>query len=151
MNCCDSLPTTVPVFVTRALAQDPGAVYDWSSPAAHADAVVLNLGTNDSGHDNGQAWVDAFQDTYVAFLRNLTTWLGNSSIPIFAGVGPITNRYKPWVVNATATAAALFGVKATVVDYTGCQLDGCGHPGVAGHQCMFAIAQPVVAATMGWT
>ena len=53
-----------------------------SAEAEGFDAVLLNVGTNDSGHDNGPAWVDAFTETYAAFLRNLTVWHANPALPI---------------------------------------------------------------------
>lgn len=61
VNCCDSLPTTMPDFVLRTFAQDPASTYDWS--LFRPDAVLLNLGTNDCGHDSGPEWEANFTST----------------------------------------------------------------------------------------
>jgi hypothetical protein len=78
-NCCDSLPTTVPDFAQRVFMQDPTSVFDWASePPPHF--VLINLGTNDAGHDNGPAWETSFVGKYVAFMRNITRWTSKPDI-----------------------------------------------------------------------
>ncbi len=56
------------------------------------DAVLLNLGTNDQNHNTGPAWVQGFVNTYADFLVNLTIVHANPKLPIFCGVGPITQE-----------------------------------------------------------
>ncbi len=147
-NCCDSLNTTMKDFVLRRFAQDPSSVYDWTEFSP--DVVLVNLGTNDSGHDSGPSWVANFTNTYVNLLVNLTVWLNNPSLPIFCGVGPITERYMPWVLSAMSLAANE-GVQTHLLNFTGPELDGCGHPGPVGHRQMYEIARPIISQVMGWT
>jgi lysophospholipase L1-like esterase len=151
VNCCDNLPVTVPDFAQRTLAQDPRPelLWDWSSFVP--DAVIVALGTNDSGHDSGPAWEAAFSERYALFMYNLTVAMNKPSMPFFTAVGPITERYAQWVVNANQIAASKYGITATsYVNFTGATLDGCGHPGPQGHAEMFEIAKPVLAKVLGW-
>lgn len=150
-NCCDALPVTMKDFVLRTLAQDDRAEKAWDWASFTPDAVIVNLGTNDSGHDDGPAWEAAFTSSYVQLLVNLTTRLSSPSLPIFVGVGPITVKYEAWVLAAMATAAAPpHDVQTHLLNWTGAPLDGCGHPGVLGHDAMYATARPVLAAVLGW-
>jgi lysophospholipase L1-like esterase len=87
------------------------------------DAVLINLGTNDFGHDGGPAWEAAFTQTYVDFLHNLTEWHANPALPFFCGVGPITHSYTNAVNNAIAAAKSQYGINAVYVNYT-TELDG---------------------------
>lgn len=89
--------------------------------------------------------MQGFIDTYAAFLVNLTLIHGNPRLPIFAGAGPITLDYAPWVQAAIAKS----GTNAHFVNYTTI-LDGCGHPGWEGHEQMFEIVKPLMASVMGW-
>jgi len=143
-NCCDSLPTTVPVFATRTLMQDPASVFDWVSEPP-PDGVLINLGTNDG--DGNAAWEAAFVATYVAFMRNITRWTGKPDIVFLCAVGAITATPLPLVERAMAAAPELTTV---LVNMMGATLDGCGHPGVVGQPQMAAIAEPIVAKAMGW-
>jgi hypothetical protein len=143
-NCCDALPTTVPVFATRTLMQDPASAFDWTSEPP-PDGVLINLGTNDG--DGNPAWEAAFVDTYVAFMRNITRWTGKPDIVFLCAVGAITATPLPLVERAMAAAPELTTV---LVNMMGATLDGCGHPGVVGQPQMAAIAEPIVARAMGW-
>jgi len=52
--------------------------------------------------------------------------------------------------NAISAINAANG-RAVYLDMCGPPNDGCGgHPGVLGHRGMFQMAQPVIAAVMGW-
>jgi hypothetical protein len=147
-NCCDDLPATIPDFATRVFAQDPSSVFDWSS--FPPSAVLVNAGTNDCGHDTGPAWEAEFTDKYVAFMRNITLWVNNPNLKFFVGVGPITERYGPWVEAAQAQALQQYGIWSSYLNFPGCELDGCGHPGPVGHQQMYDLAYPVIVEAMGW-
>lgn len=156
-NCCDDLPVTVPDFMMRTLAQDPSPALAWPWSQFTPQAVLINLGTNDAGHIRTPALVAAFEARYVQLLVNITTLVtssrlsqGQSPPHFFLGVGPITQVYAPWVLNAAATAASQFGVTSTFVNFTGAPLDGCGHPGIAGHNAMAGLLTPIVARVMGW-
>ena len=96
-NCCDNYNITMKDFALRTLAQDPTSVYDWTNTPPPS-LILCNIGTNDSGKDNGPQWVTNFINTYVEFIYNLVVLTGNNrQLPIFLGVGPITNRYLLWL------------------------------------------------------
>jgi hypothetical protein len=103
-------------------------------------------GTNDG--DGDAAWEAAFVATYVAFMRNITRWVGKSDIVFLCAVGAITDRPLPLVERAMAAAPELTTV---LVNMMGAALDGCGHPGVVGQPQMAAIALPIVAKATGWS
>lgn len=143
----------MPELYTRTLGANPEAQWDFSSFTP--DLVIINLGTNDFGHshDNGTAWEDAFVDTYVRFVFNITQlYYKQPTLPVLVAVGP--GQRAPNVlaclgrvisgVNAAGGAASLLDVQTE-------PMEGCdGHPGRAGHQAMFQAAQPQVAKVMGW-
>lgn len=83
-------------------------------------------------------------------MHNLTVWHRNPALPIFCGVGPITERYMTEVVAAMAQAKAQYGITSYLLNYTGVTLDGCGHPGWVGHQEMYEVARPIISQAMGW-
>jgi lysophospholipase L1-like esterase len=126
----------------------------WDHSAFVPDAVLVNLGTNDAsrGKDNSSAWETAFVNTYVGFLANLTAaYGGRRSLPIFLGVGAITDNYLH-LVQQTAAVARASAFNVTVVDMMNAEPnDGCnGHPGIAAHAAMAAIAEKAVKSVMGW-
>lgn len=82
--------------------------YDPASASAppRPDAVHINLGTNDAGEFNGTAaWEAGFAAAYSALILNVTALWG-ADLPVFAGVGPITHGYFPWVLLAVEEAVA---------------------------------------------
>jgi hypothetical protein len=54
----------------RTIVSDASSLYD--NTQFTPDAVLLNLGTNDFGHDSGPAWEAAFTAAYAQFLVDLT-------------------------------------------------------------------------------
>jgi lysophospholipase L1-like esterase len=149
-NCCDN-GETMPSYYLQTLA---GKAYstDWDFTRYVPDAIIINLGTNDFGHDSGPAWEAAFTSTYVQWVQNATTRYGNPKLPIFVSQGPMNNGAP--LYNALQSAIKTInaaGGAATYLDMRGPPNDGCGgHPGVAGHMGMFEMAQPVIKAVMGW-
>ncbi len=126
---------------------------DWVFSRGDPSAVVVNLGTNDWGHnhDTGPPWEAAFSATLVSFMRNLTHWHQNPRLPIFAGVGPLTQR----PAKAIQVAVSRFnaeGGNATFLNLdTGMGGNGCfGHPSPSGHRAMATLAAPQIAKVMGW-
>ena len=126
---------------------------DWVFSRGNPSAVVVNLGTNDWGHnhDTGPPWEAAFSATLVSFMRNLTHWHQNPRLPIFAGVGPLTQR----PAKAIQVAVSRFnaeGGNATFLNLdTGMGGNGCfGHPSPSGHRAMATLAAPQIAKVMGW-
>ena len=148
-NCCDpgiKMPSLyLQTFGARAYSTD--YAFDWVP-----DAMLINLGTNDFSHDLGPAWEHNFTATYVQFVLNATARYRAPSMPIFVAQGPM-NDGAP-LTNALLAAIAginAAGGNATFLDMRGPPNDGCGgHPGVAGHSAMFAMAKPQVAKVMGW-
>ena len=126
--------------------QDPTSVFDWTLEPP-PDAVLINLGTNDAGHDNGPAWEASFVAKYVAFMRNITRWTSKPDIVFLCAVGAISDRPLPWVERAMAAAPEL---NTVLVNMMGADLDGCGHPGLVGQPAMAAIAIPIVGKALGW-
>ncbi|CAE8590193.1 unnamed protein product [Polarella glacialis] len=132
-----------------AIPGEPGSLFQDTDFSP--DAVLLNLGTNDMGRNDGSlSWADAFIQTYANFLVNLTRIHGSQSLPIFCGVGPMNHSYMPLVQSAIELARSAGVQGAQVVNYSTVQ-DGCGgHPGRIGHWQMSEIAKPIIAATLGW-
>lgn len=62
-------PPSVP-HCRRTIVSDASSLFDNTQFAP--DAVLLNLGTNDMGHDSGPAWEAAFTAAYAQFLVDLT-------------------------------------------------------------------------------
>jgi lysophospholipase L1-like esterase len=152
VNCCDDENVTVPDLMQRTLVEDPtpSMAWNWKSQAA-PDGIIVALGTNDSGKVGKSAsLIAAFEARYVQLLVNLTSIFAPSKPAFFLAVGPITEEYLPWVTSAAATAQSQYGINTTLVNFAGCPLDGCGHPGVQGHAEMAKIAQPVMAQVLGW-
>ena len=105
------------------------------------------------GHDSGPAWEAAFQNTYIQFVKNVTTRYQNPKLPIFVAQGPMNcganlNASLQIVVSAVNAAggAAYYLPMCTQIANDGCG----GHPGVVASELMFQQAQPVIAKVMGW-
>jgi hypothetical protein len=114
-----------------------------------AQAVVVNLGTND--HPNAPALT--WQAAYVEFVTDLVfTYYRNPALVVFLAYGPMTAEYQPFVVNITATLVAA-GVSAHTLDLTlPHPMTGCyGHPSAADNVEIAAKALPQIATVMNWT
>ena len=86
-NCCDS-GIKMPALYLQTLGFSPDAFpFDQPPP----DAMIINLGTNDFGHDSGAAWEVAFTQTYVDFVQNATARYKTPKLPIFVAQGPMNN------------------------------------------------------------
>lgn len=169
-NCVG--PATLPTLYLQTeggtpLGSTPNAAWDFSR-ASRPDAVLINLGQNDFGCGPGgpnlnATMVQLWQDTYLAFLTNITQYYANSrvtaygaehssqGIVFFLGAGPMSTYYTNATQGAVVRARAERGLHAVFLDLGGATLDGCGgHPGAYGHWDMFSKAQPQIAAVMGW-
>lgn len=120
----------------------------WDFARFPADAVVVNLGTNDGPVPGDAAWIAA----YVAFGADVVhKHYADPSLVLFLAYGPMTDAYAADVVNVTAQLAAA-GVRAHAIDLmlphalTGCY----GHPSAADNAEIAAKAAPQIAAAMGW-
>jgi hypothetical protein len=150
VNCCDN-GETMPSYYLQTRG---GEAYQqtWDFSRFQPDAIIINLGTNDFGHDAGPAWEANFSAVYVQFVLNATARYNNAKMPVFLAQGPMNNS--PNLYNAlqnAITAINAAGGNAHFLDMRGPPCDGCGgHPGVAGHQQMAAMAIPTIAQVMGW-
>jgi len=149
-NCCDN-GETMPSYYLQTLGGDHYTT-DWDFNRFVPDTIIINLGTNDFGHDSGPVWEKNFQDTFVDFVANATTRYKNPKMPIFVAQGPM-NCGTPLknsldIVVSRVNAA---GGKAVYLNLCGPPNDGCGgHPGVQGHMQMFEQGKTQIATVMGW-
>ena len=130
-------------------AGGPDAYGDWDFGSFPADAVVVNLGTNDYPIAPAVKW----QETYVSFVTDLVhVRYRNPSLAVFLAYGPMTTEYEPFVRSVTATLVAN-GVRAVVLDLTlPHPMTGCyGHPSAADNVEIAAKARPQIASVMAWT
>ena len=129
------------------------AAKPWSFDAWKADAVVIDLGTNDAGKPiDEKSWHDA----YTAFITAIRTAYPQAHI--FLTIGPMgygKNNEIPGYNTAIAAAYAAAGdtrVHALVLDLQK-QENGIGaawHPTVKTHQLMAAQIVTAVRAALGW-
>jgi len=115
-----------------------------------ADAVVIDLGTNDSaGGDPGAA----YEDAYVSFLRTVRGHYPNAWV--FLTMGPMTNdpMLTTMRTHLSNVVSALGDAKVTTVDMpvqdatsTGCDY----HPNVAEDAAMAGVLATALKAKLGW-
>ena len=87
-NCCDN-GERMPSYYLQTLGGG-SFTSDWAFPSA-PDMLLINLGTNDFGHDAGPAWEANFTATYVAFVLNATARYKAPKLPVFVAQGPMNN------------------------------------------------------------
>jgi hypothetical protein len=151
VNCCDN-GETMPSYYQQTLG---GESYsrDWDFSRYVPDMMLINLGTNDFGHDSGPAWRAVFTQTYADFVYNATViHYKTPKMPVFVSQGPMNcgDPLRTSLHNAI-TKINSRGGNAIYLDMCGPPNDGCGgHPGVVGHSQMFEKAKPVIASTMNW-
>jgi len=130
---------------TLGMAKTPA----WSF-SQQPDAVVIDLGTNDSAKDDpGQA----YEDAYVAFLKVVRAHYAKAWV--FLTIGPMTGDPMLTTMRTHLThVVSTFGdAKTITVDMptqdaasTGCDY----HPNVAEDQKMAAVLKTAIAAKLGW-
>ncbi len=124
-----------------------GSYGAWNfSAARRADAVIINLGTNDHPSAPATNWMA----TYAAFVKRAAS-LYAAPPAFFLAYGPMSVGYEPFVKNVTAALVAA-GVNAFALDLSlPHPLTGCfGHPSAADNVEIAAKARPQVAAALGW-
>lgn len=118
-----------------------------------ADAVLVNLGTNDSAQgDPGQP----YEDAYVEFLATVRGYYPDAWI--FLTIGPMTSdplltQMRAHLTNVVATVSAGGDEKVTTIDLApqDSTMTGCDyHPNVAEDQTMAAALLPTIKAKLGW-
>lgn len=114
------------------------------------DAVVINLGSNDSAKGDPGA---PFEDAYLAFLRTVRTHYPDA--PIFLSIGPMLNEPLLGSMRAhlARIAARAHDENLTTVDIpiqdttsTGCDY----HPNVAEDRIMAGILATAIRKRLGW-
>jgi lysophospholipase L1-like esterase len=122
---------------------------DWDFSRYRADAVLINLGTNDVSHGVTSA---VFQSRYLTFIHTV-----RSKYPAAAILALRTFSGRFAAETAAAVAAANGGGDANVsyVDTTGWLpangLSDSVHPNDIGHQAIAARLAPILAARIGGT
>lgn len=147
-NCCDS-GEKMPAYYHQTFG---GGGVDWDFTRYVPDMLIINLGTNDFGHDGGPAWEAAFSSTYTEFVLNATKLYNAPKLPVFVAQGPMNNGPQlQAALNVTIKAINAAGGNAIYLDLKGPPCDGCGgHPGVLGHAGMTTMAIPQISTKMGW-
>jgi lysophospholipase L1-like esterase len=121
--------------------------------ARKADAVLINLGTNDSGKGDPGA---PYEDAYVAFLKTIRGHYPDAWI--FLTMGPMTGdpmltTMRTHIDNVVATVTGAGDHKVVSIDIptqdatsTGCDY----HPNVAEDQKMADVLAPAMKTQLGW-
>ncbi|MET0406557.1 MAG: AbfB domain-containing protein [Cystobacter sp.] len=122
----------------------------WDFSQYPADAVVINLGTNDQNHGVSDA---AFQSTYVTFLQNVRARHPNAFIFVLRPFG----GFKAAPTEAAANARISAGdTKLFYVDTTGWVTVGTSdysdtlHPSDSGHVKIARLLAPFISKTARW-
>jgi hypothetical protein len=149
-NCCDQ-GERMPSYYLQTRGGTPYSA-DWDFSSFVPDAILINLGTNDFGHDSGPAWEANFTSTYVAFVLNATRRYGRPTMPVFVAQGPMNNGVPLYTcLHNAIDAINAAGGNAIYLDMRGPPNDGCGgHPGVQGHLQMYQMAVPTIANATNW-
>ena len=87
-NCCDD-GELMPAYWLQTLGGSTDST-DWDHSRYVPDMMIINLGTNDFGHDAGPVWEKAFSDTYTEFVLNATRIYKNPKLPVFVAQGTAT-------------------------------------------------------------
>ncbi|WP_243982667.1 GDSL-type esterase/lipase family protein [Streptomyces sp. NEAU-YJ-81] len=122
---------------------------NWDFSRYQANAVVINLGTNDIGHGVTGA---EFQTAYTALLRDIRAKYPNAAL--FA-VQTLKKRYLTETRAAVSARNGAGDAKVYYVDTSGWLTDGTdyedgnGHPNEAGHTKFANRLAPVISAKLG--
>jgi lysophospholipase L1-like esterase len=128
---------------------DAASASDWDFSRYRADAVVINLGTNDVGHS---VTGPQFQSSYIALLRNVRAKYPAAAI---LALKTFRGRYIAETQNAVTTVNNSGDRNVFFVNTDGwLTADGLAdavHPNDLGHQQITNNLAPIVAARLGST
>jgi len=162
-NCCGG-STLAPDVYLRTLATVNSAnasdhhgttvENQWDFSKWTADAVVINLGTNDHLGTKPTVKSAAFTKRYEELVL-ATSKAYTADTRFFLACGPMTSDYCP-EVNAVIASVTAAGVKAYLLDQVGFE-DGTygkkcayGHPGSQDDAAMAKNGSAFIKTTMGW-
>eukprot|EP00602_Paraphysomonas_sp_CaronLab_P004425 CAMPEP_0185034088 /NCGR_PEP_ID=MMETSP1103-20130426/23639_1 /TAXON_ID=36769 /ORGANISM="Paraphysomonas bandaiensis, Strain Caron Lab Isolate" /LENGTH=254 /DNA_ID=CAMNT_0027570601 /DNA_START=554 /DNA_END=1318 /DNA_ORIENTATION=+ len=151
-NCCGG-DVFMPEIYTRALASVSGSV--WSFDGSWTpDVVVINLGTNDGlDPDSPGILEEEYQNTYVEFVRNISTWY-TPSPTFFLACGPMSDAYCGYVHNVIYNlTAGDHPLSVHFLDQTGVLDDSnrcCDHPDEGADKILADITLTDISDVMGW-
>jgi hypothetical protein len=130
----------------------------WDPSKWLADAVVINLGTNDyvaQGDPTAN-----YQATYLSFVTQLRGVYPGAFIfcalgPMMSGTNLDSARAAIKAVIAMRSAAGDTSLKLVEFPTQNCQADGSGcgcdyHPNLAEHQAMATLLEGAIHDTLGW-
>lgn len=142
----------MPTLYDRAIATDPNSVWDFRS--WQADAVLVNLGTNDYSTDHDPSDQD-FVREYENLLARLRARYPNAFI--LCTIGPLLGgRDLPLAetnIQAALSQRAAAGDRRVAFHAMRVPNDspGCDwHPGLGTHEAMARELEPVLAKLLGW-
>jgi hypothetical protein len=147
-NCCGG-NTTMPAIFNRSLATDSSSVWDWSSWVA--DALVINLGTNDGGAATDPKY--NYVGVYTELVMEASRHYG-PDLQVFLACGPMSDGYCGSIQTVITNVVAK-NVKAHFLDHRGF-LNGtfgpacCGHPSIQVDTAMATYGSKVIKAALGW-
>jgi hypothetical protein len=154
-NVDGTMTETMPILWQRTLPTDMTSRWDPSKWIA--DAVVINLGTNDyNGSDPGSA----FQSAYLDFVTQVRAAYPDAFF--FLSVGPMLggasyDSVRAAIDNVIAMRGGAGDSKLKLVEFPtqDCKADGSGcgcgyHPNAAEHQAMATILAGAIHDTLGW-
>lgn len=144
---------TMPQRFGRALDMDDSVEWDFSQ--WQANAVVINLGTNDFSTEPHPDKV-VFQRTYEELIQQIR--LAYGMVPVFCVVGPLTDEpchtYVKEVVQNYGLLYAdenvyFIGIPPALLDAV-TDFGADAHPSYSGQQKMADHLIPVISTVMGW-
>lgn len=158
LTCAIPLPTTPQVGTSWGMSDlypytlsstGLNAYTPWNFSLFPADAVVINLGTNEGWRRNETAW----QAEYVQFVQEIVhSYYQHETLPVFlTTTGPMTNAYAPLVANVVDTLVGQ-GLQAHPLNLSlGRAMTGCyGHPSHADNIEIAAVAKLQIGKVLGW-
>ena len=143
-NCCGDTSELMPELYRRTIPQDSASQWDFTSWIA--DAVVINLGTNDF---NSNVDVTAFGDAYQALIRRSARTTQTQPSTAWAATSSEPPRPRP-----SRTSSKGFGRSGEAPRFPGPDPEdgfGCDyHPSAATHAKLGALLTGVLQQDLGW-
>jgi lysophospholipase L1-like esterase len=144
----------LPTYYERALPERADSQWDFSK--WQADAVVINLGTNDFSTEGGPSR-ERFEAAYFALIRTIRgkypkAWVLCTNGPVLEG--PELSRVRLYIRSVVDSVRAAGDLKVTAFELTPqAAADGYGcdwHPSQATHRKLAAQLTAVLESTLGW-